>query len=339
MKLLVTGGAGFIGSNFVRHVLHERRFVQVLNYDLLTYAGNSENLQDIESDPRYRFVKGDITSVGLVDKVFEDFKPDAIVNFAAETHVDRSIHGGAADFVRTNVLGVQVLLEAVKKHKTTAFVHISTDEVFGAHPLDSGFPSVETDTFEPNSPYSASKAGGDLLCRAYFKTYGTPVMVTHAANNYGPYHFPEKIIPFFISKALADQPLPLYGDGKYVRDWLHVGDHCSAILAVLERGVFGGVYNIGADNERANIDIAKMILGILGKPETLLAYVADRPGHDRRYSLSSEKIRRELGWRPKYGSEMFEQGLKETVEWFLAHQDWTARAVERVKDINNHISL
>lgn len=339
MKLLVTGGSGFIGSNFVRHVLRERRFVEVLNFDLLTYAGNPENLQDVETDPRYRFVQGDIASTGLVEKVFEDFKPDAIINFAAETHVDRSIHGGAADFVRTNVQGVQVLLEAVKKYQTKAFVHISTDEVFGAHPLDSGFPSVETDPFEPNSPYSASKAGGDLLCRSYFKTYGVPVIVTHAANNYGPYHFPEKIIPFFISKALADQPLPLYGDGKYVRDWLHVEDHCSAILAILERGTFGGVYNIGADNERANIDIAKMILGILGKPETLLTFVTDRPGHDRRYSLSSEKLRRELGWKPKYSSDTFEQGLRETVEWFLKHQDWTARAIARSKGVNEHIKV
>ncbi|MFA5946953.1 MAG: dTDP-glucose 4,6-dehydratase [Patescibacteria group bacterium] len=339
MKLLVTGGAGFIGSNFVRHVLRERRFVQILNFDLLTYAGNPENLKDIEGDPRYKFVQGDIAAPGFVDKVFEDFKPDAIVNFAAETHVDRSIHGGAADFVRTNVQGVQVLLEAVKKHKTTAFVHISTDEVYGALDLDSGFPKVETDTFEPNSPYSASKAGGDLLCRAYHQTYGLPVIVTHAANNYGPYHFPEKIIPFFITRALRDEKLPLYGDGKYVRDWLHVEDHCSAILAVLERGKFGGVYNIGADNEWANIDLAKMILKMLGKPEDLLTYVTDRPAHDRRYSLSSEKLRRELGWKPKYGRETFEQGMKETVEWFLAHQDWAARAIERSKGVNEHIKV
>jgi len=339
MKLLITGGAGFIGSNFVHHVLRERRFVQILNYDLLTYAGNQDNLRDVENDPRYRFVQGDIANPGLVDKVFADFKPDAVINFAAETHVDRSIHGGALDFVRTNVNGVQVLLEAIRKHKTTTFVHISTDEVYGALELDAGLPKVETDPFEPNSPYSASKAGGDLLCRAYHQTYGVPVIVTHAANNYGPYHFPEKVIPFFITRALKDEKLPLYGDGKNVRDWLHVEDHCSAILAVLERGQFGGVYNIGADNEWSNIDLAKMILKILGKPEDLLTYVTDRPAHDRRYSLSSEKIRRELGWKPKYGRENFYNGLGETVEWFLGHQDWVERAVAKSKGVNEHIKL
>lgn len=339
MKLLVTGGSGFIGSNFIRHILRERPDFEVLNFDLLTYAGNPENLADIENNPNYSFVQGDIADVLKVEKAFTDFKPDAVVDFAAETHVDRSIHGGAADFVRTNVLGVQVLLEAVKKFNVSKFVHVSTDEVYGALPLDSGEPFTEETAFAPNSPYSASKAGGDLLCRSYFKTYTTPVIVTHAANNYGPYHFPEKLIPFFITRAMHDQPLPLYGDGKYVRDWLHAEDHCSAILAVLEHGTVGEVYNIGADNERANIDIAKMILGILGKPESLLSYVADRPGHDRRYAISSEKIKRELGWSPIYSHDKFEQGLRETVDWFKAHEDWSKRAVERSKGVNEHIAL
>lgn len=336
MKIIVTGGAGFIGSNFIRHVLKERPDWNVVNFDLLTYAGNPENVADLEGRPNYWFIKGDIANKEDVEKVLQ-YKPDAVVDFAAETHVDRSIHGGAADFIRTNVSGVQTLLEGVKKFEIPRYVHISTDEVYGALPLDSGEPFKEDTAFAPNSPYAASKAGGDLLCRAYFKTYGTPVIVTHAANNYGPYHFPEKIIPFFITRAMNDQPLPLYGDGKYVRDWLHVEDHCSAILAVLEKGKPGEAYNIGADNEWANIDIAKLMLKILGKPESLLTFVADRPGHDRRYAISIEKIKRELGWAPKYGREEFEQGMRETVEWFKEHEDWAKRAVERSKGVNEHI--
>jgi dTDP-glucose 4,6-dehydratase len=338
MKIVVTGGSGFIGSNFIRYILRERPDWNVVNFDLLTYAGNPENLSDIEGKPNYWFVKGDIANKEDVEKVLS-FKPDAIIDFAAESHVDRSIHGGASEFVRTNVQGVQVLLEAVKKFEIPRFVHISTDEVYGALPLDSGEPFTEETAFAPNSPYSASKAGGDLLCRAYFKTYGTPVMVTHAANNYGPYHFPEKLFPYFITRALNDESLPLYGDGKYVRDWLHVEDHCAALLAVLERGRVGEAYNIGADNEIANIDIAKMILKILGKPESLLTFVTDRPGHDRRYAISMKKIEAELGWKPKYDKVHFEQGLKETIEWFKEHQDWAKRAMEHSKGVNEHINV
>lgn len=337
MKVLVTGGAGFIGSNFIRHILRERQDVSVLNFDLLTYAGNPDNLEDVVNDSRYAFMQGDIAKTEDVEKAIAQFAPDAIIDFAAETHVDRSIHGEAGNFVHTNVNGVYTLLEAVKKHGIKRYVHVSTDEVYGALPLESGAPKVETDAFEPNSPYSASKAAGDLLCRAYVKTYGLPVIVTHAANNYGPYHFPEKMIPFFILKAMKDEALPLYGDGKYVRDWLHVEDHSAALLAILEKGTLGEVYNIGADNEWANIDIAKMILRHLGKPGDMLAFVKDRPAHDRRYSLSSEKLKKELNWRPKYDRENFEAGLKETVEWFLAHGTWVTRAIERSKNINSHI--
>jgi dTDP-glucose 4,6-dehydratase len=339
MKLLVTGGAGFIGSNFIRHIFAERPEWNVINVDLLTYAGNPDNLAEFSSDPRYTFIQADIADALAIDNILAEYKPDAIVDFAAETHVDRSIHGGAGDFVHTNVNGVHNLLEAVKKNGIKRYIHISTDEVYGALPLESGAPKVETDPFEPNSPYSASKAGGDLLCRAYFKTYGVPVIVTHAANNYGPYHFPEKLIPFFITKAQKGEKLPLYGDGKYVRDWLHVEDHCSAILVVLERGTVGEVYNIGADNEWANVDIAKLILKILGKPEDLLTFVTDRPAHDRRYSLSSEKLKKELGWKPKYDAHMFERGLKETVDWFLAHQEWVTRAIARAKGVNEHLNV
>jgi dTDP-glucose 4,6-dehydratase len=338
MKIVVTGGSGFIGSNFIRHILRERPDWDVVNFDALTYAGNPENTADLDGTPHYSFFKGDIANPIDVENALQS-RPDAVVDFAAESHVDRSIHGGASEFIRTNVGGVQTLLEAVKKFSIPRFVHISTDEVYGALPLDSGTPFTEETAFAPNSPYSASKAGGDLLCRAYFKTYGTPVIVTHAANNYGPYHFPEKLIPFFIMRAMKDEQLPLYGDGKYVRDWLHVEDHCAAILAVLERGTIGEAYNIGADNEIANIDIAKMILKILGKPESLLAYVTDRPGHDRRYAISMKKIEDELGWKPKYDKTNFEQGLRETVEWFKEHEEWAKRAIERSKGVNEHISV
>jgi dTDP-glucose 4,6-dehydratase len=335
---MICGGAGFIGSNFIHFVLRERPDWQLLNFDALTYAGNPENLRAIESDKRYAFMKGDISDARAVTKAIQEFAPDAIVNFAAETHVDRSIHGGAADFVRTNVSGTQTILEAVKSAKIPRFVQISTDEVYGALPLEGGEPFTEETPFAPNSPYAASKAGGDLLCRAYFKTYGVPVIVTHASNNYGPFQFPEKLIPFMVMKALADEKLPIYGDGKNIRDWLHVDDHCSGILAVLEKGKPGEVYNIGADAERANIDIAKRILQILGKPESLLTYVADRPGHDRRYSVSSEKLKRELGWHPEYDSARFDEGLRQTVEWYKMHGSWMKGAVDNSKSVNSHIA-
>ncbi|MBP9828086.1 dTDP-glucose 4,6-dehydratase [Patescibacteria group bacterium] len=338
MKIFVTGSAGFIGSNFVRHIFRERPQWHVVSYDLLTYAGNPDNLAEFAHDPRHTFVQGDIADQKKLEALFSQHRPDVVVNFAAETHVDRSIHDGAAAFIHTNVGGVHALLEAVRKGGVPRMVHVSTDEVYGALPLESGTPFTEETAFAPNSPYAASKAGGDLLGRSYVKTFGVPLVVTHAANNYGPWHFPEKLIPFFIMRAMQDQSLPLYGDGKYVRDWLHVDDHCAGILAAVERGVIGETYNIGADNERANIDVAKMILKLLGKPETLLTFVTDRPGHDRRYAISSEKIRNDLGWQPKYGAEQFEKGLQETIAWFEANQDWAKRAVERANGANHHIT-
>lgn len=338
MKIFVTGSAGFIGSNFVRHIFRERPEWHVVSYDLLTYAGNPDNLAEFANDPRHVFVQGDIADQKKIEEIFDQHRPDVVVNFAAETHVDRSIHDGAAAFIHTNVGGVHALLEAVRKSGVPRMVHVSTDEVYGALPLDQGVPFTEETAFAPNSPYAASKAGGDLLGRSYVKTFGVPLIVTHAANNYGPWHFPEKLIPFFIMRAMQDQPLPLYGDGKYVRDWLHVDDHCAAILAAVERGVIGETYNIGADNERANLDVAKMILKLLGKPESLLTFVTDRPGHDRRYAISSEKIRKDLGWKPRYGSERFEKGLEETIVWFKDNQEWARRAVERANGANHHIA-
>jgi len=315
MNLLVTGGAGFIGSNFIHYLLETYSDVNVINFDKLTYAGNLDNLKDIEADPRYKFYKGDIcdpkavdAAIGLVDEL------DGIINFAAESHVDRSIES-ASSFVTTDVYGTYVLLEAVKKHKIKRFLHISTDEVYGSTLGDS---FTEQSNLAPNSPYAASKAGGDLLVRAYFKTYGLPVLITRSSNNYGPYQYPEKIIPLFITNAIEGKKLPLYGDGKNVRDWLYVKDNCEAIDLVFRKGSLGEVYNIGGENERENIEITKMILKELGKSEDLIEPVKDRLGHDRRYSLDGSKTKK-LGWRPKI---KVEQGLKTTVEWYLNNQAW-----------------
>ena len=337
MKVFVAGSAGFIGTNFVRILLRERPDWDVLSFDALTYAGNPENLEELSGNARHRFVQGDITDAAVLDRVVADFVPDAIVNFAAETHVDRSIHGFADVFVRTNVIGVQNLLEVVRKRNISRFVQVSTDEVFGALDLNDGKIFTEDTAFAPNSPYAASKASGDLLCRAYFKTYGVPVMVTHCGNNYGPYHFPEKIIPFFITRAMNDQPLPLYGDGLHVRDWVHVEDHGHAILAVLEKGEVGRSYNVSADNERSNIDLAKMMLRLLGKDESMITFVAERPGHDRRYAIQPSEALLALGWSPKYDAAHFEQGLRETIEWFQSHADWAQRAIARANGVNQHI--
>ena len=315
MKLLVTGGAGFIGSNFIHYVLANYPDDQIINFDKLTYAGNLDNLKDLEGNLRYKFFKGDIceakavdAALALVDQV------DAIVNFAAETHVDRSILS-AGSFVKTDVLGTNVLLEAVKKHQIKRYLHISTDEVYGS--IDEGS-FTEESKLEPNSPYAASKAGGDLLVRAYHKTYGLPVVITRSSNNYGPYHYPEKIIPLFITNALEGKKLPLYGDGQNVRDWLYVEDNCAGVDAVLRKGVLGEVYNIGGGNEAPNIDITKFILKELGLSSELIEYVKDRPGHDRRYSIDCSKAK-ELGWQPKIG---LEEGLKKTVAWYQANQEW-----------------
>ncbi len=319
-RLLVTGGCGFIGSNFVRYMLREHRDVEIWNLDLLTYAGNPENLADIENDPRYHFVHGDIADRATVDRVLRE-GIEAVVNFAAESHVDRSIHD-STPFVRTNVLGTQVLLDASRKAGVSRYVQISTDEVYGSLG-PTGYFTEET-PLAPNSPYSASKAGADLLVRAFHHTFGFPAIITRCSNNYGPYQFPEKLIPLFICNALRDEPLPVYGDGLQVRDWIHVLDHCRAIDLVLQKGVPGQVYNIGGRCEKTNLEVTRAILNILGKPETLIKFVTDRPGHDRRYAIDCSKIERELGWRPQIS---FDEGLKATVDWYLRNQDW----VERVR--------
>jgi dTDP-glucose 4,6-dehydratase len=318
MKLLITGGAGFIGSNFVRYILHKYPNYHVVNLDAVTYAGNLENLRDIEQKSNYRFVKGDIGDVSVVRSIMES-GVDVVVNFAAESHVDRSILDPFA-FTRTNILGTQQLLEAAREFKVQKFVQVSTDEVYGSlGPM--GFFTEET-PLAPNSPYSASKASADLLVRAYHETYGLPVNITRCSNNYGPYQFPEKLIPLMISNALEDKPLPVYGDGMNIRDWLHVADHCSAIDLVIHKGVDGEVYNIGGNNERTNIEIVKSILRELGKPESLIQFVKDRLGHDRRYAIDASKIKRELGWEPQY---TFDKGIVETIRWYVEHQDWVNR--------------
>lgn len=291
----------------------------IINLDALTYAGNLDNLIDIQKLPNYRFIKGNIADAQLVEHVFEEYQPDVVVNFAAESHVDRSITDPSI-FIRTNVLGTQVLLDAAKKFGVKKYIQISTDEVYGTLGETGLF--SETTPLAPNSPYSASKAGADLLVRAYHETYGLPVNITRCSNNYGPYHFPEKLIPLMITNALYDQPLPVYGDGLHIRDWLYVEDHCSAIDLVLHNGTNGEIYNVGGNNERTNIDIVKRILKELGKPESLIKYVADRPGHDRRYGIDATKIRKELGWRPKYD---FESGIKKTIQWYLENETWWKR--------------
>lgn len=318
MKLLVTGGAGFIGSNFVLYMLQQHPDYQIVNVDALTYAGNLENLKSIENHPNHTFVKADITDAKAIDSLMSQ-GIDVVVNFAAESHVDRSILEPEV-FVKTNVLGTQVLLDAAKKYDITKFVQVSTDEVYGTLGATGLF--TEETPLTPNSPYSASKAGGDLLVRAYHETFGLPVNITRCSNNYGPYQFPEKLIPLMISRALADQALPVYGDGMNIRDWLYVEDHCSAIDLVIHKGVNGEVYNIGGNNERTNVHIVKTVLEELGKPESLITYVQDRPGHDRRYGIDPTKITRELGWKPKH---TFETGIKETIQWYLNNREWWTR--------------
>jgi dTDP-glucose 4,6-dehydratase len=333
--LLVGGGAGFIGSNFVRWMLSRHPDLKIVNVDKLTYAGNLDNLSDLPTD-RHIFVQADIADQERMNAIIEQYQPDKIVNFAAETHVDRSIHGGLRDFVLANTMGPQVLAEATKKFNIPLYIQISTDEVFGSLGLDEDRLFHEDTAFAPNMPYAACKAGGDLICRSYFQTFGTPIIVTHCSNNYGPYQYPEKFIPQTISKALADEQIPVYGDGLYVRDWIHVNDHCSAIELLLEKGVPGEVYNIGADNERSNLEVLKMILEILGKPETLISYVADRPGHDRRYGIDASKITA-MGWKPEYPREKFEQGLREKIQWYADNKEWVEKLRTRGAQFNSHI--
>jgi len=320
-SILVTGGAGFIGSNFVRYFLEAHPDVQVVNYDALTYAGNLENLADVAARPLYRFVKGDICDRAAVEKAFKDYAVDTVVHFAAESHVDRSILG-AAVFVQTNVLGTQVLLDVARQCRVERFLHVSTDEVYGSLGPTGKF--TEQTPLHPNSPYSASKAGSDLLALAAHHTFGLPVVLTRCSNNYGPYQFPEKLIPLMIANALEGKPLPVYGDGLNVRDWLYVGDHCRAIDVVLARGEAGEVYNIGGNNEWKNIDIVRLILKILNKPESLITFVKDRPGHDRRYAIDASRIAHELGWSPAF---RFETGIAETIDWYMKHKDWWNRVM------------
>jgi len=315
MKILVTGGAGFIGSNFVRYMLEVHPDYEVVNLDLLTYAGNLENLADLEGRENYRFVRGDIADSGLLDRLFAE-GVDGVVNFAAESHVDRSIED-PGHFLTTNIVGTQALLEAARRFRVNRFLQISTDEVYGSLEGEGAF--TEESPLAPNSPYSASKAAADLLCRAYWKTYDLPVVVTRCSNNYGPYQFPEKLIPLFITNALADEPLPVYGDGLYVRDWIYVRDHCSALDRVLHDGRAGEIYNIGADTERTNLEITQTILKKLGKDADLVRHVKDRPGHDRRYAINSSKVQRELGWRP---ATPFQDGMSHTIEWYIRHEPW-----------------
>ncbi len=312
MRIVVTGGAGFIGSNFVRFLLRAHDDVEVVNLDKLTYAGNLENLRDVEADPRYRFVRGDICDDGVVRATLAG--ADAVVNFAAETHVDRSI-SGPQDFIRTDVLGTHTLLEAVRALDVGRYLQISTDEVYGSV-AEGSF--TEDSVLDPSSPYSASKAGADLLVLAYHRTFGTPVLITRSSNNYGPCQYPEKIVPLFISNALDGEPLPVYGDGRNVRDWLYVEDNCAAIDLVLRKGEPGGVYNVGGGNEIENLDLTRRILALLGKDEGLVRYVADRPGHDRRYAVDCAKLRA-LGWAPRTS---FEDGLAATVAWYRDHRAW-----------------
>jgi len=316
MNLLVTGGAGFIGSNFVRYMLEKYPNYKVVNYDLLTYAGNLENLKDVENHPNYTFVKGDINNRELVDYLVKTYGIDVIVNFAAESHVDRSITDPDI-FVKTNVLGTQALLDVVKANNIKKYVQISTDEVYGTLGETGYF--TEKTPLAPNSPYSASKAGGDLLVRAYHETYGLNVNITRCSNNYGPYHFPEKLIPLMITNALEGKELPIYGDGQNIRDWLHVKDHCAAIDLVIHKGRPGEVYNIGGHNERTNNEIVHLIVENLGVSKDLIKYVADRPGHDRRYAIDPTKIMTELGWKPQY---TFEKGIAETIQWYIDNQEW-----------------
>lgn len=329
-NILVTGGAGFIGSNFVKMMLTKHPDYKIINVDVLTYAGNLENLKDVEGDPNYFFFRADIRDRVKMDEIFASCSIDTVVNFAAESHVDRSIVDPEI-FLTTNIIGTQVLLDAAKRHwkvhpddkyckeykPGVKFLQVSTDEVYGALGETGKF--LETMPLCPNSPYSASKASADMLVRAYHMTYGLPVNITRCSNNYGPYQFPEKLIPLMINNCLHDKELPVYGDGMQIRDWLHVADHCSAIDVVLHRGEKGEIYNIGGNNERTNLEIVKLIINTLGKSEKLIKYVKDRPGHDRRYAIDNAKITTQLGWKPVY---TFEHGIAETIEWYLTNQDW-----------------
>ena len=324
--ILVTGGAGFIGSNFIKLILNQEINYRILNLDELTYAGNIKNLKDIEDNPKYKFIRGNICDRDLVEDVFKENRPDVVVNFAAESHVDRSIEDPRA-FLDTNIIGTYSLLEIARKcwdlsgnnHQQliNRFIQVSTDEVYGELGEEGYF--IEETPLAPNSPYSASKASGDMLARSYYRTYGLPVIITRCSNNYGPYQFPEKLIPLMISNALEDRELPVYGNGLNVRDWIYVEDHCRGVLKVINNGKIGEVYNFGSNNEEKNIEIVKIILNALDKPESLIKYVEDRPGHDRRYAIDASKAKKELGWEPLVD---FEKGIKRTIQWYIDNQEW-----------------
>lgn len=333
-NILITGGAGFIGSNFVKLMLNNYDY-NIINLDLLTYAGNLENLREIEGKSNYTFIKGDICDKKLVDEIFTKYDIDTVVNFAAESHVDRSIENPEI-FLLNNILGTQNLLDNAKKHwkinpedkysreykQGVKYLQVSTDEVYGALGKEGMF--TEITPLSPNSPYSASKASADLFVRAYYETFGMPINITRCSNNYGPYQFPEKLIPLMINNCKNDKKMPVYGDGMQVRDWLHVKDHCTAIYTVLEKGKIGEVYNIGGNNEKTNIEIVKLIINTIGKSEDLIEYVKDRPGHDRRYAIDNTKITSQLGWEPSY---TFEQGISETIKWYLDNESWLSQII------------
>jgi len=321
LKILITGGAGFIGSNFIHYIINEKSEYEIINLDLLTYAGNLDNLKDIEKKENYKFIKGDITDFETVNKIMKQV--DFVINFAAESHVDRSIKNPDI-FVRTNVQGTQILLESARINEVKKFIQISTDEVYGTLGPTGFF--TETSPLLPNSPYSASKAAADLIIRSYFKTYGLPVAITRCSNNYGPYQYPEKFIPVIINRAIRNKSIPVYGDGTNIRDWIYVIDHCSGILAVLERGKDGEIYNIGCNNEIRNIDLVKMILELMGKPESLIQFVKDRPAHDKRYAIDATKIKKELNWRPKFD---FQKGIEQTINWYIENQSWVEKLLKK----------
>ena len=317
MNILVTGGAGFIGSNFILYIMKEHPDYKIVNLDLLTYAGNLENLKEVENNPNYKFEKGDIADKELVAKIIKDNKIDLIVNFAAESHVDRSILGPDA-FIKTNILGTYNLLKCAKENGNIRFHHVSTDEVFGSlDPNDPGF--NEKTAYDPRSPYSASKAASDHLVSAFFHTYGLPTTISNCSNNYGPYHFPEKVIPLFITNLMENKKVPLYGDGTNVRDWLYVEDHCRAIDLIIHKGKAGETYCIGGNAEKTNKELTYKILGLMGKGEEMIEFVSDRPGHDHRYAIDFSKIKNELGWEPQV---TFQEGLKKTVEWYKDNEEW-----------------
>lgn len=332
--ILVAGGAGFISSHFIRYVLKRAPGVRVVCLDALTYAGNKENLKELPTN-RFIFVKGDITDKALVARVFKKYKPSYVINFAAESHVDRSIHGGARDCIRTNVEGATVLFEAATTLSALKkFVHVSTDEVYGALPRRGGKKFTESSPLRPNSPYAASKAAADLVARAFFKTYRLPVVVTRCSNNYGSYQHPEKLIPYSITRLMQDKPVAIYGDGHYVRDWIYVEDHCAALYLALTKGMPGEIYNIGADDEISNLALARWLLRYFKKDESAIVYVKDRPGHDRRYAIDASKIKRELGWKPRYS---LKKSFEPTVAWYIQNSGWAKRALARADSANAHI--